>query len=111
MRNRSGSPPVAAALRERFLQGGSMSLLRFLIGLSSLGVAIPWTGVSAQDYPRKPIRIVTSQIGGGSDFAARLVAQGLTESMGQQVIIDNRPAGIVPGDVTSRALPDGYTVL
>ena len=45
---------------------------------------------TGQGYPNKPIRIVTSAPGGGSDFASRVIAQGLTESLGQQVVIDNR---------------------
>ncbi len=48
--------------------------------------------VSAQTYPSKPIRIVTAQAGGGTDFVARLIAQGLTDSLKQPVIIDNRGA-------------------
>ena len=87
-----------------------LSICPMVLGAGAASAQAPSTG-SGQDYPNKPIRVVTSQIGGGSDFVARLVANGLTEYMGQQVIVDNRPAGIVPGEVTSRALPDGYTVL
>jgi tripartite-type tricarboxylate transporter receptor subunit TctC len=65
----------------------------------------------AQRYPVKPVRIVTVGVGGGSDFVARLVAQGLTVSLGQQVIVENRAAGVVPGAIVSQAPPDGYTLL
>ena len=41
-------------------------------------------------------RIVTSDAGGGNDFVARLIAQGLTASLGQQGVVDNRPAGVIP---------------
>jgi tripartite-type tricarboxylate transporter receptor subunit TctC len=62
-----------------------------------------------QAYPHKPIRLVTSEPGGGSDFAARLIAQGLTTVIGQRVVVDNR--GFVAGDIVARAAPDGYTLI
>ena len=64
-----------------------------------------------QDFPTRPIRIVTSQAGGGLDFVARLVSQGLSPTLGQQVIVDNRPSGIFTGSIVSKAAPDGYTLL
>ena len=66
--------------------------------------------VSAQTYPSKPIRIVTSPAGGGSDFVTRLVAQGLTGPLGQPIVVDNRTL-FISGEVASRAPPDGYTLL
>lgn len=66
--------------------------------------------VSAQDYPYKPIRMVTAGVGGGTDFAARIVAQGLTAGLGQQVIVDNRPA-IFQGTWLKSAPPDGYSIM
>lgn len=68
------------------------------------------TACGQQDYPTKPIRIVASAAGGGVDFAARLIAQGLTGNLGQQVIVDNRAAGI-PGEIVPKAPADGYTLL
>jgi tripartite-type tricarboxylate transporter receptor subunit TctC len=65
---------------------------------------------SAQGYPAKPVRMVTSEPGGGTDFATRLIAQGLTVNWGKQVIVDNRPSGIVIGDIVAKAAPDGYTM-
>jgi len=65
----------------------------------------------AQSYPSRPVRIVTSGIGGGSDFAARLIALGLTDAFGQQVLVDNRPSGFTPAEIVSRAPPDGHTLL
>ena len=65
--------------------------------------------VSGQDYPSKPIRIVTSVAGGGSDFMARQIAQGLTASLGQPVTVDNRASATV-GEVGSKNPPDGYTL-
>ena len=65
----------------------------------------------AQDYPTRPIRIVTSEAGGGNDLQARLVAKGLTGALGQQVIVENRPSGVIPGDIVAKATPNGYTLL
>jgi tripartite-type tricarboxylate transporter receptor subunit TctC len=64
-----------------------------------------------QLQPNKPIRLVTSGIGGGTDFAARLLASGLTASLGQPVIVENRGSSVVPGDSVAKASPDGHTLL
>src|SRR5262249_39763936 len=66
---------------------------------------------SGAGYPTKPIRIVTGEAGGSPDFAARLIAQMLTGNLGQQVVVENRPSGVIPGDTVARANPDGYTLL
>ncbi len=67
-----------------------------------------------QVYPSKPIRfLVGFPPGGGTDIMARVVAAKLTESVGQQVIVDNRPGANanLAASIASRATPDGYTVL
>jgi tripartite-type tricarboxylate transporter receptor subunit TctC len=79
----------------------------FLVGIMFLGTGV----VCGQPYPNKPIRIVTSAPGGGNDLAGRIIAQGLTDSLGQQVILDGRASGVVPGQIVSKAAPDGYTLL
>jgi tripartite-type tricarboxylate transporter receptor subunit TctC len=79
--------------------------------LFSLGCLVLATPGAAQTYPTRPVRIVTSPAGGGNDFAARLIAQGLSGPLGQQVIVDNRAGGVVPGEVAARSKPDGYTLL
>ena len=69
---------------------------------------------SAQDYPSKPIRlIVPFGAGGGSDYVGRLVAQKLTEQLGQAVVVENRPgaASLLGTELAARAAPDGYTLL
>ena len=89
-----------------------MSVSHFITGTFSVALMAMVTGVtSGQDYPTKPIRIVTSNIGGSNDFVARVVAQGLSESLRQQVVVDNRPAGPISGQVAARAQPDGYTLM
>ena len=68
----------------------------------------------AEDYPVRPMRILSPYAPGGiSDIAARIVAGKLTEAWGQQVIVENRPGGngfIAVTDV-ARAMPDGYTLV
>jgi tripartite-type tricarboxylate transporter receptor subunit TctC len=69
---------------------------------------------AAQDYPTRLIRIIVAQApSSGPDLAARTLGQKLTESWGQQVIVDNRPGanGIIGGDLVAKAKPDGYTLL
>jgi len=78
---------------------------QLLIGLTISGMTV----VSAQDYPSKSIHIITGTVGGGSDFDARQIAQGITGSLGQPVIVDNRPP-ILVGEIGSKTPPDGYTL-
>lgn len=67
----------------------------------------------AQQWPERPLRILTSEVGGSLDFASRVVAQGLTPVLGQQVIVENRggAGGAIAIEMTARATPDGYTLL
>jgi tripartite-type tricarboxylate transporter receptor subunit TctC len=64
----------------------------------------------AQDFPTRPLRIVTIEVGGGADFAVRLMSPGLSAALGQQVIVDNRATSIAP-EIVAKAPPDGYTLL
>ncbi len=64
----------------------------------------------AQNFPSKPIRVVTSVTGGSLDLAARLIAPKLTERLGQQAIIDNR-GGVLSMELVAKAPADGYTLL
>ena len=66
---------------------------------------------SGQDYPNKPVRIIVSAPGGGSDFMARQISQGISGPLGQPVIVENRGGTYVAEEVVSKALPDGYTLL
>ena len=68
----------------------------------------------AQAYPARPVRVVVGQAAGsGSDTAARLIGQFLSERLGQQFVIENRPggAGNLATEAVVRAPPDGYTLL
>ena len=86
-------------------------MLRCLIPILSVSAAAFCGAVDAQEFPTRPVRIVTSAVGGTTDLVARLIAQGLTSSLGQQVIVDNRPTGIIPTEIVVKAQPDGYTLL
>ena len=77
--------------------------------LGNVGLA-----AAQQGYPARPIRIISPYApGGGNTIMARLVGDKLTERLGQQVIVDNRPGGntIIGTELAARATPDGYTFL
>lgn len=75
----------------------------------AMAVANPAPG---QNFPNKPVRIVATEPGGTGDLVARTLAQGLTASLGQQVIVDNRGGNVaIPAEVVSKSPPDGHTVL
>jgi len=67
----------------------------------------------AQLQPNKPIRLVTSGIGGGTDFTARQAAIGMTAALGQPVIVENRTGsgGNIGTDFVAKSAPDGHTLL
>ena len=79
----------------------------FAAGLIVLGV----NAADAQNYPNKPIRMITTGVGSVADTAARLIGNELAGSLGQQIIVDNRAAGVTPGTIAAKAAPDGYTLL
>lgn len=81
---------------------------------AALGVTLATLASAQAPYPSKPVRmIVPSSAGGGTDIIARIVAPRLSERLGQQVIIDNRPgAGTMIGtELAAKAPGDGYTIL
>jgi tripartite-type tricarboxylate transporter receptor subunit TctC len=87
-----------------------MDRKQFIFSLGALAAASSW----AQAFPSKPIKIVVPfGAGGVADLTARAVAQKLTESLGQSVIVDNKPSagGIVAGELVNKADPDGHTLL
>ena len=88
-----------------------MLVRRLVVRMFAIGMMIPGTGVVfGESYPNKPIRIVTSGAGGTADIVARAIARGITDGLGQQLIVDNR-GGAIPAEIVSKATPDGYTVL
>jgi len=86
------------------------------LACATLAVSAPLTvhNAIAQDFPTKPIRMVVPfPAGGTTDIIARLVAQRMSESMGQPVIVDNRggAGGALGADIVAKSLPDGHTIL
>lgn len=67
-----------------------------------------------QTYPTKPIRLIVPFLpGSGTDIVARILAPMVTESLGQQMVVDNRPGagGIIGTDIVAKATPDGHTIM
>jgi tripartite-type tricarboxylate transporter receptor subunit TctC len=90
-----------------FCNAARLSLLAGLLGLTAAGTA------SALDYPTHPVRIIVSYPAGGStDITARLIGSWLSEKLGQQFIIENRPGGgnNIGTEAAIRSTPDGYTL-
>jgi tripartite-type tricarboxylate transporter receptor subunit TctC len=91
--------------------------MRNLVLCTAIAIALSLTaaGVPAQSkYPTKPIRLLTPfAAGGGSDILARLIGPPMTEVLGQQIVVDNRPGGggTLGAGIAARAEPDGYTLI
>jgi tripartite-type tricarboxylate transporter receptor subunit TctC len=88
-------------------------MIRYLFALTALLCSIP--AANAQPaYPSRPIRfIVPFTPGGSGDIFARPIAQKMSESMGQQVVVENRPGsgGVIGSEAAAKAAPDGYTMM
>jgi tripartite-type tricarboxylate transporter receptor subunit TctC len=92
------------------MNGIKLFIIKYLYNIL---LAMAVTGAAntlAQDYPVKPVRLLTSTVGGSNDLAARLVAPALSTGLGQQVIVDNR-AGVIAVEVAAKSPPDGYALL
>ena len=83
-------------------------------GLASLLIATVGFATAQESYPNKPVKIVVAFTAGGpTDVVARLLGQKLTETWGQQVVVENRPgaAGVLGSELVAKSTPDGYTLL
>jgi tripartite-type tricarboxylate transporter receptor subunit TctC len=86
----------------------------FALRAAALAIPVALPAHAAQTYPERPIRFLVPQSpGGASDTVARVVAQRLTERLGQQLVVDNRPGatGNIGHEMVANALGDGYTML
>lgn len=82
--------------------------------LAVAGMNLPHPASAAEEFPNKQIRfVVPYPPGGANDTVARVVAQKLSENMGQAVVVDNKPgaSGMIAGEFVARSAPDGYTVM
>lgn len=87
--------------------------LKMRIGLFICGICLPVCVLAQPKYPAKPIRMIVGYAaGGGSDIMGRLIAQQMSEALGQQVVVENRPGAAqnVAAEFVARAPADGYTV-
>src|SRR5215218_9720434 len=113
-------PRVSRATAKLGYSGGSkkrrksMSLRLTAALAAALAFAAPAASLAAEAaYPTKPIRLIVAfPAGGSTDIIGRLVAQRLSQTLGQQVIVDNRggAGGIVGTEIAARSNPDGYTL-
>ena len=95
-----------------FHQGTFMSIPRVVAVMFTVGLMVVDTGVACgQAYPNKPLRIVIAGVGAGTDFLARLVGQGISVPLGQNVIVESRSGALLATEVVARSAPDGYTML
>lgn len=88
----------------------SVALPMIVCACLAAGAAI---AADATDYPNRPIRLIVPYAAGGNgDIVARIVAEGLSSRLGQQVVVDNRPGGssVIGSDMAAKAAPDGYTI-
>ncbi|MCC7216001.1 MAG: tripartite tricarboxylate transporter substrate binding protein [Burkholderiales bacterium] len=87
---------------------------RRVLGLLTLAFVAHAAGAMAQPYPSRPVRLIIADAAGGApDQLGRMLAQKLSDSMGQQVVVDNRPGagGVLGAELAAKSPPDGYTLL
>ncbi len=92
--------------------------MNFMHGVHVLACVVVCAAIAApavaQTYPTKPIRMLVGfPVGGGADLAARLLAPRLSEALGQQIVVDNRPGAgsAIASEIVAKAAPDGHTLV
>ena len=89
---------------------------RQFLPLAATAAAIPavFRSAMAQAYPSRPVRLLVGYAaGGGTDIVARLIGQSLSERLGQQFVVENRPGATtnIATELVVKAVPDGHTLL
>ena len=100
--------PDHHTIDKRFFMQHAAKFVLLLLALTFANAA--WS----QTYPTRPIRLLLPQPPGGTmETVGRMLSQQVSAAMGQPIVIDNRSGanGIIAGELTAKALPDGYTVL
>src|SRR5207245_5008154 len=95
-------------------EGCMTFVIRAVLAALVISIVVQPVSLLAQDWPKQPIRIVVGfGAGGGTDIAARIVAQPLSELLGQPVVVENRVGGggTTAAEAVARAPKDGYTAL
>src|SRR4051812_15710411 len=77
--------------------------------MSSITMLAPVPAAWSQNYPTRPVRILAGEPGGGADVTARSFTETVSLTLGQPLVVDNRPSALIP-DVVAKANPDGYTM-
>jgi tripartite-type tricarboxylate transporter receptor subunit TctC len=87
-------------------------MVRWIVAVVGVALALGAARAQAEDYPARPVRVVTQAAGSSVDLVARLIGQRLAEVWGQQIVVDNRPGanGIIALELVAHAKPDGYTL-
>ena len=85
---------------------------KIIMWISAIG-SVWVSDAMAQNYPVRPIRVITAEPGGGNDFAARTIGQAISPRLGSQWVVDNRggAGGMIAAEIAAKAPPDGYTLL
>jgi tripartite-type tricarboxylate transporter receptor subunit TctC len=112
-------PFVAIAQGRNRIVWREIGWLRPVLGIALFAAVFflhPWLsgGAQAQSFPQRPLRMLVGFApGGANDILARIVAQKLSESLGQAVVVENRPgnAGLIAAELLARSPPDGYTLM
>src|SRR5262245_58989936 len=95
-----------------FESGGNMPITRMIVQLSSAGLIVLGASVVAgQDFPNRTIRILAGSVGGGGDFLARIVSQGISGPLGQPVVVENISSTLLAAGIVTKAPPDGHYLL
>src|SRR6266568_2213104 len=87
--------------------------MKTLIVVSALAAAFSVSSTAAAQYPAKPVRVIVPfPAGGPADIVARVIAQPLSQTLGQPVLVENKSGadGAIAGEAVARSAPDGYTL-